>query len=154
MYQARRRRFHAFAVLAVAALLAGGGSAAIAAGKSNLVFKGDASFHGAHGGQAIHVAVVGAKDGKVVAKKAGTVSKTANPSFSFTFKGVLQNGKAYDVDYWIDSNFGGGTVGKCDPPQHDHQWDIHLGKATGNIDHVETHEPAKITPVCDVFGGQ
>ena len=64
-------------------------SAVFAAADSNLVFNGDASFNGPHGGQAIAVAVVRADDGKVVAKQSGTVSKTANPSFSFTFNGVL-----------------------------------------------------------------
>jgi len=151
MYQAHRRRFHAFALLAVAALLVGGGSAAIAAANNNLVFNGDASFHGAHGGQAIHVAVVRTKDGKVVAKQSGTVSKTATPSFSFTFTGVLQNGMAYDVDYWIDSNFGGGTKGVCDSKKHDHQWRVSLGTVSGNITHTEKHRPAETTDVCDVF---
>lgn len=124
------------------------------AGVFTLTFAGNSTFHGPHGGQAIHVALVDSETGMVVAKQSGTVSRTANPAFSFTFKHAMVPGRSYEVDYWIDSNFGGGTVGKCDPPQHDHQWDIHLGKATGNIDHVETHEPAKITPVCDVFGGQ
>jgi len=151
MCKAQRRTFHAFVVLAVAALLLGGGSAVMAAAKSNLIFRGDASFHGAHGGQAIAVAVVRASDGKVVAKQSGTVSKTANPSFTFTFTGVLESGKAYDVDYWIDSNFGGGTKGVCDAKNHDHQWRVSLGTVSGNVTHTENHRPAQTTSVCDVF---
>ncbi len=151
MYQVQRRTFHAFVVLAAASLLLGGGSAAMAAAKSNLVFSGDASFNGAHGGQAIAVAVVRVKDGKVVAKKSGTVSKTANPSFSFTFNGVLENGKAYDVDYWIDSNFGGGTKGVCDSKNHDHQWRVSLGTVSGNVTHTEKHRPAQTADVCNAF---
>jgi hypothetical protein len=151
MCQAQRRRLHAFVVFAVAALLMGGGSAAIAAAKNNLVFQGDASFNGPHGGQAIAVAVVRADDGKVVAKQSGTVSKTANPAFSFTFTGVLENGKAYEVDYWIDSNFGGGSKGACDSRKHDHQWRVELGTVSGNVTHTEKHRPAETADVCDVF---
>ncbi len=151
MSQTQRRAFHAFATFAMAVLLLGGGSDAMAAAKSNLIFQGDASFHGAHGGQAIAVAVVRADNGKVVAKQSGMVSKTATPSFSFTFTGVLENGKAYDVDYWIDSNFGGGTKGVCDAKKHDHQWRVKLGTVKGNITHTEKHRPAETTDVCDVF---
>ena len=145
--------FSAIPALALAALLAGGGLA-LAADMSNLTFTGDASFHGPHGGQPIHVAVVDSTTHKVVAEKSGTVSKTAEPSFSFTFPGVLQAGKNYEVDYWIDSNFGGGTLGVCDAKQHDHQWRVKLGKVTGDVFDkvvVVTHQPAKTTSVCSVF---
>ena len=37
------------------------------------------------------------------------VSATADPSFSFNFPDRLNEGKTYHLDYWIDSNFGGGT---------------------------------------------
>jgi hypothetical protein len=151
MERARRHIVHAIMALAVAALLPGGGSVAAAAATSDLVFNGDASFHGPHGGQTVTVAVVRADDGAVVAKKSETVSKTANPSFSFTFPGVLENGKAYDVDYWIDSNFGGGTVGVCDPKKYDHQWKVPLGTVSGNVSLTEKHRPAETTDVCDVF---
>lgn len=142
--------FNAIPALALAALLAGGGLA-LAAGTSDLTFSGNATFHGPHGGQPIHVAVVNSTTHKVVAEKSGTVSKTANPSFSFTFPGVLKDGQSYEVDYWIDSNFGGGTLGVCDAKQHDHQWRVNLGTVTGNVNHMETHQPAKTTSVCSVF---
>lgn len=151
MGRAHRHSVDAITVLVTAALLLGGGSTAIAAATSDLVFSGDASFNGPHGGQTIAVAVVRMDDGAVVAKQSGTVSKTANPSFSFTFTGALENGKSYDVDYWIDSNFGGGTAGVCDSKKNDHQWSVPLGTVTGNVDHTEKHMPAKTTDVCDVF---
>lgn len=137
-------------LLLLAAVWLGGGSVAAAAG-SNLVFSGDASFNGAHGGQPIHVAVVESDTGKVVAKQSGTVSKTADPSFSFEFDGVLEDGKPYEVHYWIDSNFGGGTVGTCDPKAHDHQWNVSLGTVNGDISHTEKHRPAETSDVCDTF---
>jgi hypothetical protein len=137
-------------LLAVAVLVLGA-PAAMAGGTSDLVFSGDGSFHGAHGGQPIHVAVVSADDGKVVATQSGTVSKTADPSFSFTFPGVLENGKTYEVDYWIDSNFGGGTVGVCDPKAHDHQWKVPLGTVSGSVALREKHRPAETSDVCETF---
>jgi hypothetical protein len=142
--------FNVIMLLAVAVLVLGA-PAAMAGGTSDLVFSGDGSFHGAHGGQPIHVAVVSADDGKVVATQSGTVSKTADPSFSFTFPGVLENGKTYEVDYWIDSNFGGGTVGVCDPKAHDHQWKVPLGTVSGSVALREKHRPAETSDVCETF---
>ncbi len=123
----------------------------MAAGTSDLTFSGDASFHGAHGGQPIHVAVVSVDDGEVVATQSGTVSKTADPSFSFTFSDVLEDGKVYEVHYWIDSNFGGGSVGVCDPKARDHQWNVSLGTVTGDVSHTEKHRPAETSDVCETF---
>lgn len=151
MKQADMRSFSLAGVLVAAALLLGGASSAMGGEMANLVFQGDGSFNGAHGGQAIQVAVVEADSGKVVAKQSGTVSKTADPSFSFTFSGVLETGKSYDVDYWIDSNFGGGTVGVCDPKAHDHQWKVPLGTVSGSVALREKHRPAETSDVCETF---
>ncbi|HKI98893.1 MAG TPA: hypothetical protein VKB51_10505 [bacterium] len=156
--QSKRIPF-ATAVLAVAAalllLLPGcssmGGESMSGSGMDSLTFQGDTSFHGPHGGQAIQVALVDADTGKVVAKQSGTVSKTADPAFSFTFNHVLKPDTHYDVDYWIDSNFGGGTPGHCDAKNHDHQWNVKLGEAYSDVKHVEHHRPAETSPVCDVF---
>lgn len=150
MQRLRRHAAPALIVFAMTMLL-GGGATAFAAATSDLVFDGNGSFNGPHGGQAITVAVVRLDDGAVVAKKSGIVSKTANPSFMFTFPGILENGKAYEVDYWIDSNFGGGTKGVCDSKAHDHQWRVPLGTVQGNITHTEKHRPAETSDVCGVF---
>jgi hypothetical protein len=150
MERARKPAFPVIMQLAVAALLLGA-PAAMAAGTSDLDFSGDGSFHGAHGGQPIHVAVVSTDDGKVVATQSGTVSKTANPSFAFTFAGVLEDGKAYEVDYWIDSNFGGGSEGVCDPKARDHQWKVPLGTVSGNVSLRDKHRPAETSDVCAAF---
>lgn len=114
----------------------------------DLTFTGDDSFQGAHGGQAIHV---GIKDGAgaLVASDVGTVSATADPSFSFTFTNVLEENEDYDLDYWIDSNFGdSGTEGACDPPDVDHQWRIDIGAVMDDVTVNDTHRPTETEDVC------
>jgi len=136
------------------ALLVSGASTAVAGGDAyDLVFQGDDSFQGAHGDQAIEVAVVHAASGDVVATDSGTVSKTADPSFSFTFPGTLKGGESYEVHYWIDSNFGGGSAGACDPKSNDHQWRVALGSVDGDVTRTEAHVPAETSDVCDTFSG-
>ncbi len=116
-----------------------------------LTFQGDLSFQGPHAGQSIAVAVVQASDGAVIEQQTGTVSGTADPAFSFTFMGVLVNGVAYEVHYWIDSNFGGGTVGVCDPKAIDHQWNVAIAAVTGDVTIVEVHDAANTVDVCTTF---
>lgn len=151
MERARTLSFTRIIPLALAAMLLGSGSTAIAAGSSDLTFGGDGSFNGAHGGQEVYVAVVRTDDGEVVAKQSGMVSKTDDPSFSFTFADVLEDGKSYEVHYWIDSNFGGGSEGVCDPKGQDHQWNVSLGTVNGDVSHMEKHRPAETSDVCETF---
>lgn len=120
---------------------------------ADLTFAGDAGFQTPHGGQAVSVAVVRASDGLVVARDDGTVSASANPAFSFTFDGVLVIDVGYEVHYWIDSNFGGGSAGQCDPPGTDHQWRVDLGEVDGDATRTESHDAAATTDVCDSFTG-
>lgn len=120
----------------------------------DLTFTGDDTFHNAHGGQTIHV---GLRDlsGALVASETGTVSSTAVPSFSFTFTNVLEEGEAYDLEYWIDSNFGdSGTEGACDSPDVDHQWRIDIAPVTDDVTIDDTHRPTETEDVCgDSDGG-
>lgn len=116
-----------------------------------LTFQGDAGFQGPHGGQSISVAVVRESDGVNVAEQSGTVSASADPAFSFTFAGALADGVAYQVHYWIDSNFGGGTVGVCDATSTDHQWNVALGVVSGDVTMTEAHSGATLTDVCSTF---
>jgi hypothetical protein len=120
-------------------------------GTFTLTFQLDDSFQGPHGGQAINVAVVRASNGNVVARENGTVSATASPSFEFTTGSVLEAGVAYEVHYWIDSNFGGGVVGVCDATAIDHQWNAAAGTANDDVTLAESHDPAAIEDVCDSF---
>lgn len=113
----------------------------------DLTFTGDASFHGAHGGQDIYVFVTGG-DGSVVASAEGTVSETQEPAFSFTMEGVLQEGESYTLNYWIDSNFGGGTQGACDAPEVDHQWKIDIAPVSDDVTINDTHRPGEVEQVC------
>ncbi len=114
---------------------------------ADLTFSGDATFQGPHGDQMVTVAVV-RSDGLEVASGDATVSATADPSFSFSFPGALVIGQEYDIEYWIDSNFGGGTVGACDAPQIDHQWRTNVGAVDDDVAITDAHNPGAITDVC------
>ncbi|RAR59822.1 hypothetical protein BCL93_108172 [Onishia taeanensis] len=124
---------------------------ALAADGQDLTFQGDASFGGPHGGQAIKAALVDTASGEVLAVQSDTVSADGDPAFSFTFPGALQAGGSYAVDYWIDSNFGGGSVGTCDGMQNDHQWHIPIEAGDMATTHVESHDPSAQSPVCASF---
>ncbi len=116
-----------------------------------LIFQGDLSFQGPHAGDPIAVAVVQASDGVVMAQQTGTVSGTTDPAFSITFAGVLVSGVAYQVHYWIDSNFGGGTAGVCDPKAIDHQWNVAVAAVTADVTIAEVHNAANTVDVCTTF---
>lgn len=119
-------------------------------GPFDFTFQGDASFQGAHGGQEIHVVVEGSA-GEVVASETGAVSSSADPSFSFTFSDLLDEGEDYQLKYWIDSNFNGGTAGVCDPPENDHQWSMSIPAATDDVRVTDTHRPTETASVCEAF---
>ena len=120
-----------------------------------LIFGIDASFQAPHGGKTpahtITVAVVRTSDGVTVETQTGTVSGTADPAFSFTSVGLLEEGEAYQVDYWIDSNFGGGTAGVCDPKANDHQWRVAIAAVTADVALTELHNAANTVEVCTTF---
>ena len=116
----------------------------------DLTLQGDATFQTPHGGQDITVALLGA-DGTVLETMSGTVSATDDPAFSFTFADALTEGESYTVDYWIDSNFGGGTVGTCDPSENDHQWSLAVPPVAADVMLAEDHDPSAVTDVCSVF---
>jgi hypothetical protein len=115
----------------------------------DLVFEGGASFHSAHGGQGIHAALV--QNGSVLATQDGTVSAAADPAFNFTFAAALTEGQSYELHYWIDSNFGGGTVGVCDPKANDHQWRMSIAAVTADVTIADTHRPTETEDVCSSF---
>ncbi|MEQ6916334.1 hypothetical protein [Halomonas aquatica] len=124
---------------------------ALASGGHDLTFQGDASFGGPHGGQAVQVALVDAASGEVLETKSGTVSADVSPAFSFDFPGALNEGSSYEVHYWIDSNFGGGTEGSCDPKGTDHQWSVSLEGSGEAVTHAESHDPGAQSDVCATF---
>jgi len=120
-------------------------------GPFSLTFRLDASFHAPHGGQAIEIALVRRSDGVVMASGEGVVSATADPSFVFTTADVLVRGVSYEVHYWIDSNFGGGTAGVCDPKAIDHQWSSEFYFVSNDIAFTTAHQPALTEDVCATF---
>lgn len=124
---------------------------ALASEGHDLVFQGDASFQGPHGGQAIAVALVEAESGEVLARQEGRVAGEGETAFAFEFPGALMPETAYEVHYWIDSNFGGGGEGVCDAMSQDHQWRVALDAVMGDLTHTETHDPARLGEVCDSF---
>lgn len=124
---------------------------ALASEGQDLVFQGDASFQGPHGGQAIQAALVDTALGETIAIETGEVSADDDPSFSFSFPGALAADGQYAVHYWIDANFGGGTPGNCDAMQHDHQWSVTIEPGDGPVTHSEHHDPSAQSAVCDTF---
>lgn len=117
-------------------------------GTLDLTFTGDETFQGAHGGQSIHVGIFHQGTSELVASDQGTVSSSANPSFEFTFVDALAEGESYRVEYWIDSNFNGGTEGTCDPPENDHQWRLDVPSVTDDVTIADTHRPTETEDVC------
>lgn len=126
-------------------------ASALASEGHDLTFSGDGSFIAPHGGQAVHVALYDVAAGEVVASDAGSVSMNAPSAFSFTFPGALEEGRLYDIHYWIDSNFGGGSEGQCDPVNVDHQWRAALIHIEGPVTLEVAHEPSRQAPVCTSF---
>jgi hypothetical protein len=121
------------------------------AGPFRLTFDLDASFQGAHGGQPIAIVLIRASDGAVVVQANGAVSATQDPSFTWSTAPVMQAGIDYEVHYWIDSNFGGGTAGVCDPKANDHQWSVEFLSVSNNVTWTASHEPALTEDVCATF---
>ncbi|MFY0989786.1 hypothetical protein [Halomonas sp. C05BenzN] len=135
--------------IAAALLLAA--APALASENHDLTFTGDGTFVAPHGGQAIQVALYDVAAGEVVATDGGHVASDEEPAFSFTFPGALEAGRLYDVHYWIDSNFGGGSEGSCDPVNVDHQWRVALTDVSEPVSLEVAHDPAQQAPVCTSF---
>ena len=114
----------------------------------DLIIEGDESFGGTHGGQEISVVVV-AFDEFAVALQSGTVSASDVPSFSFSFPALLANGFGYQVHYYIDSNDVGGSLGTCDPS--DHQGSLPGFTARPNVTLTAIHEDPNTVDVCPKF---
>lgn len=119
----------------------------------DLTFEGDGTFLIPHQGNSIQAAIVDIHANEVVAKQSGTISGTGEPAFAFQFSDVFEEGKLYDLHYWIDSNFGdgNGNVGSCDPIDIDHQWRIAFANISDNMTEVARLAPEDQAPVCATF---
>lgn len=128
---------------------AGGPSPLLATSGFDLTVTGDSTFQAPDGGQTVTVAVV--REGTVEEEASDTVSTTADPSFSLTFPGALKDGESYDVDFWIDTNIGGGTPGTCDPPPLDETWRVAVDSVSGPVTLSEQYGPSGNTNICQIF---
>ncbi|NYT72744.1 hypothetical protein HZU72_09925 [Halomonas sp. QX-2] len=117
----------------------------------DLTFEGDGTFLIPHQGNSVHAAIVDIHANEVVAKQSDTISGTGEPAFTFQFSEIFEEGKLYDLHYWIDSNFGEGSVGSCDPIDIDHQWRIAFTNISDNITEVTQLAPEEQAPVCATF---
>ncbi|CAM0556112.1 hypothetical protein [Vreelandella boliviensis] len=117
----------------------------------DLTFEGDGTFLIPHQGNSIHAAIVDIHANEVVAKQSDTISGTGEPAFAFQFSEIFEEGKLYDLHYWIDSNFGEGSVGSCDPIDIDHQWRIAFASINDNVTEVAQLAPEEQAPVCATF---
>lgn len=117
----------------------------------DLTFEGDGTFLIPHQGNSVHAAIVDIHNNEVVAKQSDTISGTDEPAFTFQFADIFEEGKLYDLHYWIDSNFGDGSVGSCDPIDIDHQWRIAFNSISNDITEVVRLAPEEQAPVCATF---
>ncbi len=119
-----------------------------------MTFTGDASFQGPHAGDMLTVRRWRI-DGPL-SEWLGSTHVIPDPSqdnVGFSFRKSLVSGERYDIYLWIDSNIGGGTVGFCDPPAIDHQWNVAIPTVTGDVNIIFSHDDATVTDVCSVFDG-
>ena len=116
-----------------------------------MTFSLDPTFQGPHGGQSISIAIVSTSDGSVVVQANGAVSATQDSSFTWNTGPVMQAGTDYEVHYWIDSNFDGGTSGVCDPKAIDHQWSVEFPAVANDKDQTASHNDALTEDVCGTF---
>lgn len=120
-----------------------------------LTFVADSSYVPPHSGQPFKAALVHGSDTtaeEILAGNVGTVA-TAN-AISVTFSERLVIDEPYTVKLWIDSNFGGGTVGTCDPKAIDHQWSFTIPSTFANHPTTftaPTHSGATTVDVCSFF---
>lgn len=116
----------------------------------NLIFSG--SGYNPHTGQTIRVKVFKDPGGTKVAED--SVLEPTDGTFSFTFANVLEQGTAYNLDYFADSDVGPGSGtdgnGSCDSPPKDHAWRVPIPAVTGDVDQAEVHN-TNFTDVCARF---
>jgi hypothetical protein len=120
-------------------------SFATVANRRDLTFTG-AGFD-VHNGLRFEV-VVSRADTKAVLTHAvvDALDTGAAGTFSYTWTGLLEMGKAYSVDYYVDVNKSGG----CDGPPTDHVWHRDVPAVTDNATLAVTHDTTWVD-VCQSF---
>jgi hypothetical protein len=114
---------------------------------------GDVSFQAPHAGHIMTSAFVRTRGGLAFDPIGGGGSPISDlpETISFHVGSTVERGETFEFHYWIDSNFGGGTVGVCDSPQIDHQWKVVIPEVQGDVNTVLTHDPTTVTDVCSTF---
>lgn len=120
-----------------------------------LTFVADSSYVGPHSGQPYQLALVHGSDTTAEEILTGNVGTTAGANaISAQFGELLVIDETYTVKLWIDSNFGGGTVGVCDPKANDHQWSFTVQSSLASHPGTFTapaHSGAATVDVCSFF---
>lgn len=120
-----------------------------------LTFVADSTYLAPHHDQPFKAALVHGSDTSAEEIVSGTVAPLGSANaFSITFSEKLIIADPYTVKLWIDSNFGGGTVGVCDPIANDHQWSFPVPNTFAS--HPSTfpapaHSGATTVNVCSFF---
>jgi hypothetical protein len=112
-------------------------------GPFDLTFEGDDTYGTAHTDDVIFVAVVDEDTDEIVARDDATVDATG---FSFTFPGLLEDGVAYRLDYFVDLF----PNEACDVDD-DHVWQTAIPAVTDDVTVTDTHDLVFQTAACDSF---
>ena len=115
--------------------------------------EGDTSFQEPHAGHVVTSALIRTRGGLAFEVRGVGAGPIHSPpeTISFGLGHTVEQSETYEFHYWIDSNFGGGTVGVCDHPAIDHQWKVLLPAVQGDVYTVVSHDPATVTDVCSTF---
>ncbi len=127
-------------ILVVAA--AGCGADLGGSGSFDLAVSG-AGF-GADEGKTMWIAVVRTDTGTIVASDSATVQ---NGTFAFLFSALLDQGVAYEVDYYADVN----GDGRCEPPPADQPWRRDVPPPTASVSLDLTFDTSYDAQACSVF---
>jgi hypothetical protein len=110
-------------------------------GPFDLVFSG--TGFAPHEGQFLFVALVEVGGGLV----GSDLDDVVGGVFSFTFAGLLEEGKTYNLDYFADQN---GNE-ECDAPPTDHVWRDVIPAVTGDVMVDIVHNTVFTAAACDSF---
>lgn len=134
-----------------AALVVGVGAAAAGCGDDDgssdpgpfdLAFNAETDF-AVHDGQPIHVAVIDEATDQVIM----TDDQVVGGGFWFYFTDLLEKGKSYRIDYWVDVD----GDGNCDNPPEDHMWQAFVSTVGDDVTVDVTHNTDFVASACDVF---
>lgn len=121
----------------------------------DIVVSGDSAFGHKYAGKRFNAMLLLKESGNFLSWGREWVSDEELPVL-FIFGDKIYEGHDYVLKFWVDSNFGGGRVGPCDPPDIDHQWQMEITDVSGdvNLHNISPPSPDDFEPVCDAFNAQ